>query len=74
MHLLLLDHTAKHDLASIEMYIEQTLQSHLHLVCSNCREVITELACPLLLACIIPFKSTNSKQQLKIHPRNSLRP
>jgi len=42
MHLFLLDHTAKHNLASTDMYIEQTYSLICIRVCGNYMKAVTE--------------------------------
>ena len=49
MHLFLLEHTAKHNLASTDMYIEQTYSLICIRVCGNYMKAVTEWTCPLFL-------------------------
>lgn len=49
VHLFLLDHTAKHNLASTDMYIEQTYSLICIRVCGNYMKAVTEWTCPLFL-------------------------
>lgn len=49
VHLFLLDHTAKHNLAGTEMYIEQTYSLICIRVHGNYMKAITEWACPPFL-------------------------
>lgn len=66
VHLFLLDHIAKHNLASTEVYIEQTYSLICIRVCGNYMKARTELACPLFRS--VHFQKINKPRAPKEFP------